>query len=66
MLALFGYASWQTQLGGLLVVGLFTIFVTAVLVKLVGAVTGLRVDVETETNGLDLNVHGERAYDMNS
>ncbi|HAV09416.1 MAG TPA: ammonia channel protein, partial [Rhodobacteraceae bacterium] len=40
--------------------------VTVVLVKLVGLVTPLRVDAETETNGLDLSVHGERAYDHNS
>ena len=66
MLAILGPASWQAQLGGLLIVGIFTIVVTVVLVKVVGTVTGLRIDIETETNGLDLNVHGERAYDMNS
>ncbi|MDG1936165.1 MAG: ammonium transporter [Paracoccaceae bacterium] len=66
MLAILGHASWQAQLGGLLIVGIFTIVVTVVLVKVVGTVTGLRVDIETETNGLDLSVHGERAYDMNS
>ena len=66
MLALLGHASWQAQIGGLLIVGIFTIVITVVLVKVVGAFTGLRVDIETETNGLDLSVHGERAYDMNS
>ncbi|MEJ2017058.1 MAG: ammonia channel protein, partial [Maritimibacter sp.] len=40
--------------------------VTVVLILLVKAVTGLRVDAETETQGLDLAVHGERAYEMNS
>jgi len=27
---------------------------------------GLRVDPEMEINGLDLEAHGERAYDMSS
>ena len=30
------------------------------------AVFGMRVDEETETTGLDLAQHGERAYDMSS
>ena len=59
-------ASWTAQLGGLAVVGVFTLVVTFVLIKLVGLITPLRVDEETETNGLDLAVHGERAYDMTS
>jgi Amt family ammonium transporter len=50
----------------LAIVGLFTIVVTFVLIKVVSLVTPLRVDAETETNGLDLSVHGERAYEMNS
>ena len=33
---------------------------------LVGGKYDLRVDRESETNGLDLSTHGERAYDMNS
>ena len=28
--------------------------------------TPLRVDLETEANGLDLSVRGERAYEVNS
>jgi len=66
MLAILGHATFQAQLGGLLIVGVFTIVMTVVLVKVVGALTNLRVDIETETNGLDLSVHGERAFDMNS
>ena len=66
MIALFGKGSWVAQLGCLVIVGVFTCVLTVLLVKIVGAVTGLRVDAETETNGLDLSVHGERAYDMNS
>ncbi len=42
---------------------MFTVVVTVLLVKLCGAIVGFRVDVETETDGLDLSLHGERAYD---
>ena len=66
MLAALGLASWTAQLGALAIVGVFTVVVTYALVKLVALVTPLRVDAETETNGLDLSVHGERAYDINS
>jgi ammonium transporter, Amt family len=63
MIAIFGAGSFVAQAGGLVIVGVYTIVVTVVLIKLVGLVTPLRVDEETEVNGLDLTVHGERAYD---
>lgn len=63
MIAVFGEGTWAAQLGGLAVVGVFTFVVSYVLVKLCALVTPLRVDQETEVNGLDLAVHGERAYD---
>ncbi|MGV6813297.1 MAG: ammonium transporter [Brevirhabdus sp.] len=63
MIAVFGQGTWAAQLGALAIVGAFTLVVTVVLVKLVGLFTPLRVDEETEVNGLDLTVHGERAYD---
>ncbi|MDE4190039.1 ammonium transporter [Phaeobacter gallaeciensis] len=66
MIAVFGAGSWVAQLGGLAVVGIFTTVVTVVLVKVVAAVTALRVDAESETNGLDISAHGERAYDLSS
>ncbi len=66
MIGFFGYTSFITQLSGLVIVGLFTVVVTYILIKIVSLVTSLRVDEETETNGLDLTVHGERAYDVNS
>ena len=66
MIALFGKGIWVAQIGSLVIVGVFTCVLTVLLVKIVRAVAGLRVDAETETNGLDLSVHGERAYDMNS
>jgi len=66
MIAVFGAGAWAAQLGGLVVVGLFTTLVTLALIFIVKAVLPLRVDAETETNGLDLSVHGERAYELNS
>ena len=66
MIGFLGYASIITQLSGLVIVGIFTIFVTYALIKIVALITPLRVDEETETNGLDLSIHGERAYDVNS
>ncbi|CAD0185457.1 Ammonia transporter [Ruegeria sp. THAF57] len=66
MIAVFGLGAWTAQLGGLVIVGAFTAVVTFVLIKVVALITPLRVDAETETNGLDLSVHGERAYDMSS
>jgi ammonium transporter, Amt family len=66
MIAVFGAGAWGAQLGSLVIVGVFTAVMTVVLVALTRAVVGMRVDVETETNGLDLAQHGERAYDMSS
>ncbi len=66
MVAVFGAGSWTAQLGGLAVVGLWTGIATYVLIKVCAAITPLRVDLESEVNGLDLAVHGERAYELNS
>ncbi len=66
MIAVFGAGAWAAQLGSLVIVGVFTTVVTVVLILIVKAITPLRVSEETEVNGLDLEVHGERAYDMSS
>ena len=66
MLAIFGHAAWSAQLGGLLVVGLWTVITTVVIVFVVKAIFPIRVSEEDETIGLDLSSHGERAYDMSS
>ena len=63
MIAIFGAGSFAAQAGSLVIVGLFTIVVTLVLVYLCKALVGLRVDDDTEQQGLDISVHGERAYD---
>ena len=66
MIAALGAGSWAAQLGSLAIVGVFTVVVSVVIAFICRAVFGLRVDAEIETNGLDLSVHGERAYDMTS
>ncbi|MEO9862853.1 MAG: ammonium transporter [Yoonia sp.] len=66
MIAVFGIGSWASQLGALAIVGIFTTVVTVALIYICKAITPLRVDEETEVGGLDLAVHGERAYDITS
>jgi len=63
MIAVFGAGSWAAQLGSLAIVGIFTVVLTVILVKVTEMITGFRVDPETETNGLDYSQHGETAYD---
>ena len=66
IIAGFGHGAWVAQVGALIVVGIFTLVVSYILIKVTQIFVPLRVDAETETNGLDLSAHGERAYDMNS
>ena len=66
MIAALGAGSWAAQLGSLAIVGVYTTVVTVVLVLVCKAITPLRVSKEVEVNGLDLSVHGERAYDLSS
>jgi len=66
MLAVLGHADWTAQLGGLAVVGVWTLVITTVIVLVVKAIFPLRVSEEEETQGLDITSHGERAYDMSS
>jgi len=66
MVAALGHGTWAAQLGGLAIVGVYTCAVTWGLIKLSALITPLRVDAETETNGLDLSTHGERAYELTS
>ncbi len=66
MIAALGAGSWAAQLGSLVIVGVFTVVVTFVIALVCKALVPMRVDAETESNGLDLTVHGERAYDITS
>ena len=56
-----------SQLGiqalGILSVAAWSAIASIAIIKLLQALTGLRVDAEAESDGLDLSVHGERAYD---
>ena len=56
----------MTQIIALLAVGVFTLVVSYVLVKLCAMVFPLRVSEEDESDGLDLTAHGERGYDWAS
>ncbi|MGL5009884.1 MAG: ammonium transporter, partial [Paracoccaceae bacterium] len=66
MIAAFGIGTWTAQLGGLAIVGAYTLTATFLIAKLCALITPMRVDAETETNGLDLSTHGEQAYQLNS
>jgi Amt family ammonium transporter len=46
------------------VTGLWSGVATLAIVKIISAVSGLRVTTEEEYDGLDLSMHGERAYDF--
>jgi Amt family ammonium transporter len=66
-----GYAEDMTmgkqmgvQLLGIFAVAGYTAIGTFILLKLVDAVSGLRVSAEDETVGLDTSQHNERGYDL--
>ncbi len=48
-----------TQLEGIVATIVYCAIATFIILKVVGAVMGLRVDEETEVGGLDYNLHGE-------
>jgi Amt family ammonium transporter len=52
------------QMIGILATITYTAVVTYVLLKLVGALVGLRVSDDEETEGLDVTAHNERGYDL--
>ncbi len=52
------------QLAGIAAILLWSLIVSFVIAKFVQAVIGLRVSAETEEQGLDLRIHGERGYNM--
>ena len=54
----------QVQIIGIVATFAYTAIVTFVLLKLVDAMLGLRIDEENETMGLDLAEHDERGYDL--
>jgi Amt family ammonium transporter len=54
------------QLAGVLIAWTFALAGTFVLLKIVDAITGLRVSEEQEIEGLDITQHGEEAYNLES
>jgi Amt family ammonium transporter len=67
----YGFADGISSIGGQLYVQFigviatvaFTAVMTWVILKVVGALLGLRVSEEDETQGLDITMHEERGYD---
>jgi Amt family ammonium transporter len=67
----YGFADGISSMGGQLYVQfigviatvVFTAVMTWVILKVVGALLGLRVSEEDETQGLDITMHEERGYD---
>ena len=54
----------QVQVIGVLATGLYPGVCTLILLKLVDSLVGLRVSPDQETEGLDINQHNERGYDL--
>ncbi len=52
------------QLVGVVAVGLWSAVVTFIVVKAIALVVPLRVAEDIEIEGLDINAHGERAYEL--
>ena len=52
------------QLLGIALIFVWTAVLTWIILKIISYITGLRVDDETESQGLDLMSHGERGYNM--
>jgi len=57
-------AQVRVQLTAALIAAIWAGAVSFVLLKLVDAMVGLRVDQEAETSGLDLALHDERGYNL--
>ena len=47
---------------GVVAVGVFSAVATVIITKLAAVTVGLRVDSESETQGLDFAAHGETGY----
>jgi Amt family ammonium transporter len=57
-----GFDQFLVQLIGVGIVGAFCVVASFIILTIVKATTGLRVDKEEEINGLDLAEHGMEAY----
>ncbi|MFT7219571.1 MAG: Amt family ammonium transporter [Candidatus Azotimanducaceae bacterium] len=52
------------QIIGVVAVGVYTCVITYILLKVIDRALGLRVSEDEETEGLDINQHNERGYDL--
>ncbi|MDB3989472.1 ammonium transporter [Pseudomonadales bacterium] len=52
------------QVTGVIATFVYTVIATFVILKLVDVLLGLRVGTDEETEGLDINQHNERGYDL--
>jgi len=57
-------AQFVTQLVGVIATAVYCLIITYIILKVLDAVMGLRVNTEEETEGLDLVLHDERGYNM--
>ncbi len=55
-------SQFVSQIIGVLVVGIYSAVVTAVIFFILNATVGVRVSSENEVEGLDTSLHGEEAY----
>ena len=55
-------AQFVIQFKAAAAVGLYTLVATWIILKVVDAMVGLRVDEQDETSGLDISAHGEAGY----
>ena len=58
-------SSWVSQILSVIIVGLFTLIMTIIIIKFLNLFIEMRVNHENEAEGLDISVHGERAYENN-
>ena len=58
-------SSWVSQILSVIIVGLFTLIMTIIIIKFLNLFIEMRVNHENEVEGLDISVHGERAYENN-
>jgi Amt family ammonium transporter len=52
------------QAGAVALIALYSFVVSLILFKIIDKVVGVRVDVEQETEGIDISQHGETAYTL--
>ena len=52
------------QVTGVIATFVYTVIATFIILKLVDVLLGLRVGTDEETEGLDINQHNERGYDL--